>query len=303
VGTAGGGLRPYRRAVGSRRTALALALAIATGLVLCACPASRAVEPGIEHAMTPASLGLRAEDVAFPAMDSTTVLGWWLQGAKDAPVVVIASRGTGTMADQLPAAQQFLARGFSVLTFDYRGFGPGSSAEAVDSLRYIIFDSQWVDDLLGALRYARARGGSHVFAWGQDLGSAVALAAAARAIDACDAVAVEGLFRTSQDALNANGMSVMQEVVVRHRRLVRRGDEPFSAGARLGVPLLAVLAGKDDVTPPAITKSIIARVRTTKEAWQLPAAGHLGAEKTPGYFDHVAQWFKRWTAFPPAGRP
>ena len=299
MGTTGGGLKGDWRAGGPR--GIALALALATGIVLGADPAARAVEPGIKHAMTPASLGLRAEDVTFPALDSTTVLGWWLQGAKDAPVVVIAPRGTGTMADQLPAAQQFLARGFSVLTFDYRGFGPGSGAEAADSLRYIIFDSQWVDDLLGALRYARARGGRHVFAWGQDLGSAVAFAAAARGSEACDAVAVEGLFRTSQEVLNANGTSVMQELVVRHRRLVRRQDEPFSAGARLTVPLLVVLAGKDDVTPPAITKLVVARVRTSKEIWELPAAGHLDAEKTPGYFDHVAQWLMRWTAYPPAG--
>jgi alpha-beta hydrolase superfamily lysophospholipase len=290
-----------RRVVRTRHAALALA--ITAGFSLCACPVTRAVEPRIEHAMTPASLGLEAQDVSFPAADSATVSGWWLQGAKDAPVVVIASRGTGTMADQLPAAQQFLARGFSVLTFDYRGFGPGSSAEAVDSLRYIIFESQWVDDMLGALRYARARGGHHVFAWGQDLGSAVAFAAAARAHDACDALAVEGLFCTSQDALNANGTAVMQDVVVRHRRLVRGQDEPFSAGGRLRVPPLVVLAGKDDVTPPAITKTIIARVRTRTETWEIPAAGHLGAEKTPGYFDHVAQWFKRWTAFPPGGKP
>jgi alpha-beta hydrolase superfamily lysophospholipase len=290
-----------RRVVRSRH--IALALAIAAGFALCACPVTRAVEPGTEHAMTPASLGLEAEDVTFPAADSTTVSGWWLQGAKDAPVVVIASRGTGTMGDLLPAAQQFLARGFSVLTFDYRGFGPGSSAEAVDSLRYIVFDSQWVDDLLGALRYACARGGSHVFAWGQDLGSAVVLAAAARTREACDALAVEGLFRTSQDALNANGTAVMQEVVVRHRRLVLGQDEPFSAGARLRVPLLVVLAGKDDVTPPAITRTILARMRVPTETWEIPAAGHLGAEKTPGYFDRMARWFKRWTAFPPGGKP
>jgi alpha-beta hydrolase superfamily lysophospholipase len=289
-----------RGVVRSRRAALALA--IAAGLALGACPAAWAVEPGIEHAVTPASLGLEAEDVSFPARDSTTVSGWWLQGAKAAPVVVIASRGTGTMGDMLPAAQQFLARGFSVLTFDYRGFGPGSSAEAVDSLRYIIFDSRWVDDLMGALRYARARGGSHVFAWGQDLGSAVVIAAVGRRKGVCDAVAVEGLFRTSQEALNANGTAVIREVVVRHRRLVQTRDEPISAGTRMGTPLLVVLAGKDEVTPPAATKTIFEQSRAPMETWEIPGAAHLGAEKTPGYFDRVAGWFKRWTAFPPGGR-
>jgi pimeloyl-ACP methyl ester carboxylesterase len=90
---------------------------------------------------------------------------------------------------------------------------------------------------------------------------------------------------------------------VRHRRLVRGQDEPFSAGARLRVPLLVVLAGKDDVTPPAITKTIMARMRVPTETWDIPGAAHLGAEKTPGYFDRMAQWFTRWTAFPPGGKP
>jgi len=286
-----------------RARGVALALVIAIGVVLCVCTVARAVEPGIRHAMTPASLGLEAEEVGFPAADSTTVSGWWLQGAEAAPVVVIASRGTGTMGDMLPAAQQFLARGFSVLTFDYRGFGPGSSAEAVDSLRYIIFNSQWVDDMLGALRYARTRGGSRVFAWGQDLGSAVVLAAAARSREACDAVAVEGLFRSSPEALNANGTAVIQEVVRRHSRLVGAQDEPISAGVRRRVPLLVVLAGKDDVTPPAITKTIVEQSFARTQTWEIPEAGHLGAEKTPGYFDRMAQWFKRGTVSPLAGKP
>jgi alpha-beta hydrolase superfamily lysophospholipase len=292
------------RALGAVRSRHAtLALAIAAGLVLWVCPATHAVEPGLRHAMTPAGLGLEAEEVALPTADSMTVSGWWLQGAKAAPVVVIAARGAGTMGDMLPAAQQFLARGFSVLTFDYRGFGPASNPEVVDSLRYVVFDSQWVEDMLGALRYARARGGNRVFAWGQDLGSAVTLAAAARTREACDAIAVEGLFRTSQDVLNANGTAVMQDVVVRHRWLVQGQDEPFSAAARLRVPLLVVLAGRDEVTPLAITKTVTARSRARVETWVIPGAAHLGAEQTPGYFDHMAQWFKRWVPVPPGAKP
>jgi alpha-beta hydrolase superfamily lysophospholipase len=283
----------------SRRAALVLA--VTAGPFLCACPAAVAVEPGSRHSMTTASLGLQAEEVSFPAADSALVSGWWLQAGDGAPVVVIAPRGTGTMADLLPAAQQFLARGFAVLTFDYRGFGPGATPEQADSLRYIVYDSHWVGDLVGALAYARGRGKSHVFAWGQDLGSAVVLAAAAHDRQSCDAIAIEGLFRSSQDVLLANGTSVLQEVVIQHRRLVEGADEPFSAAARLKTPLLVVLAGKDDVTPPAVTKTILARARARVETWALPDAGHAGAEKTPGYFDRVAAWFKRWAAFPPGG--
>ena len=217
-------------------------------------------------------------------------------------MVVVAARGSGTMADMLPAAQQFLAHGFTVLTFEYRGFGPSASSAAVDSLRYILLNSQWVGDMLGALRYARARGGAHVFAWGQDLGSAVALAAANRERASCDAVAVEGLFRTTQEALLANGTSVLHDVEIRHRRLVEGRDEPFSAASRLRCPLFVVMAGKDEVTPPAATRTVVRRVPGRVEVWELPAAGHADAEATPGYFDRLAKWFRQWTAYPPGAR-
>ena len=284
--------RAGRCRVGGWRPAAALLLALAV-------PPAHAVEPGLEHSATPASLGLAAEGVAFPAADSARVAGWWFPGPAKAPVVVVAARGSGTMADMLPAVREFLARGFAVLTFDYRGFGPASSAAAVDSLRYILLNSQWVDDMLGALYYARARGGGHVFAWGQDLGSAVALAAAARERDDCDAVAVEGLFGTTQEALRANGTSVLRDVQVRHRRLVSGRDEPFSAASRLRCPLHVVLAGRDEVTPPAETRKVVGRVRGRADVWELPEAAHRGAETTPGYFDRLAKWFKGWTVFPP----
>lgn len=273
---------------------------LALALVATATPA-RAVEPGLRHSMTPAGLGLTAEEVAFPAADSATVAGWWLPGPAKSPVVVVAARGSGTMADMLPAAQQFLAHGFTVLTFEYRGFGPSASSAAVDSLRYVLLNSQWVGDMLGALRYARARGGAHVFAWGQDLGSAVALAAANRERASCDAVAVEGLFRTSQEALLANGTSVLHDVEIRHRRLVEGRDEPFSAASRLRCPLFVVVAGRDEVTPPAATRTVVGRVPGRVEVWELPAAGHADAEATPGYFDRLAKWFRQWTVYPPGG--
>jgi uncharacterized protein len=285
----------------SRWRCAALALAIVAGLALGAGPPARAVEPGLRHAMTPEQLGLQAEDITFTTADSATISGWWFPGVKGAPVIVVASRGTGTMGDLLPCVQQLMARRYHVLTFDYRGFGPGASPETVDDLRYVVFDSRWVEDLVGALRYARTRAGGRVFAWGQDLGSAVALAAAARTRGTCDAVAVEGLFRSAEEVLNANGTSAMQDVVVRHRMQVEGRDEPFSAAARLRVPLFVVLAEKDDVTPPAVTREICARVRTGVAYYAIPGAKHLGAEKTPGYFDRLTQWFKLYGAVPPAG--
>ena len=275
-----------------------LAAALAAAFALAAAPAG-AVQPSTKHARLPESLGLAYESIRFAAAgDSLPIAGWWFAGPEGGPVMVLAPRGRGTMADLLPAVREFQARGFAVLSFDYRDFGP-QGAGAQDSLRFVVFASRWVDDMAGALRYARTRaGGARVFAWGQDLGSATAVAAAARDRRLCDALAVEGLFRTSQELLRFNGSSVVPGLPELHQQLVDGADEPLSACARLQVPLFVVLAGKDEVTPPAITQEVARRNPIRMDLWKIPDAGHDGAEKTPGYFDNLARWFKRWVALP-----
>lgn len=273
-----------------RRLALSLALvALAAG----AAAQARAVTPGRSHAVTPASLGLGPEEVTFETPDSLSLAGWWFDSPDTAGVVVLAPRGHGTMADLLPAVREFQRRGFAVMTFDYRDFGP-HAGEPEEDLRHVVFASRWVEDLIGALRFARGRaGGAPVFAWGQDLGSPVALAAASRQRGTADAIAIEGVFRTPQEHIRALGTAVIGDVVGQHRRLVRGMDEPLSAAARLQTPAWVLIAGRDEVTPPAGTQEVFRRTLTRIERFPMAEAGHEGAEQLPGYFDAVAGWFKR----------
>lgn len=256
----------------------------------CAGPAF-AVAPGAKHAQDPKRTGLPFESVAFRSTrDSVELDGWWFESRPGAPVFVLCPRGRGTMADLLPSVREFSQRGYAVLTFDYRDFGPGSAGET-DSLRTIIFASRWVNDAEGALQFARRKsGGRLVFAWGQDLGSAVAVAAASRNKGNADGVACEGLFRTAQELIRWNGTSNDPETQRRHRVLVEGNDEPISSVPMLAVPLWVVYAGKDDVTPPTVTREVTARTLSAIERWNLPNAGHDGLELVPGYFDRLASW-------------
>ena len=267
--------------------------------ILVATPAF-AVTPGREHALDPARTGLPFETVAFPsAVDSVKLAGWWFDGPAKSPVIVCCPRGRGTMADLLPSVRELGRRGFTVMTFDYRDFGPGGPGEA-DTLAHLVFASRWVNDALGAMRFAKARGGGRVvFAWGQDLGGPVALAAGARDWTAVDAMAVEGLFRTSLEQVEYNGTAQIPGVQRQHRIAVEARDEPVSSVPVLRVPLFVVLAGKDAVTPPEVTKRLTMRSVSIIDQWTIPAAAHDGAELTPGYFDRLAGWFKRIAALLP----
>ena len=129
-----------------KRTAAAI-----LALLLALAPLSaHAVVPGTRYAEMPDRYGLQFEPVEIPTPDKATVFGWWFAGRGKSPVLVLAPGATGTMASLLPVAREFHDRGFSVLTFDYRDFGPNGVGPQ-DSLHYVVRSSRWITDMQGAL--------------------------------------------------------------------------------------------------------------------------------------------------------
>jgi len=280
---------------------------VATGAALLAClgvaPAA-AVEPADKYAAMPASTGLVWSSVSFKSTrDGADLTGWWFEGKPDAPVLVLFDRAKGNMGDLLPAASEFVSRGFNVMTFDYRDFGPAGPGP-VDSLLQLVFASRWVNDGEGALRFARGKVGTRpVFAWGQDLGGAVAVAAGARDRKNADAISCEGLFRTLAELLRSNGLAQIPGVADRNRFLVETSDEPLTAVDGLMVPLHVTIAMKDDVWPPAVTQDVVRNSLSRIDRWNVPDGKHLGLEKTPGYYDHMAAWYTRIAGMLKAATP
>ena len=272
-----------------KRTAASLALVL--GLFLAG--DALAVQPSTKYAADPASLGLVYESVSFPSVrDSVPISAWWFPAATPGPVLVLFPRGRGNMADLLPSVAEFARRGLAVLTFDPRDFGPAGAGDA-DTLHDVIFASRWVDDSEAAVHYARTRSaGQAVFAWGQDLGAALAVSVAGRERGTLDGLAIEGVFRTTQDQLGWLGLSQDPSLVRRHLILVDQRDEPFSAAGRAYAPMFVVVAGKDEVTPPETTDQVTSANRVSPTVWSLPTATHDGLERTPGYYDRVTQWIR-----------
>jgi hypothetical protein len=289
--------------VRARSTSAVVLLALAAGSLFGAAPAL-AVEPADKYAAMPATTGLEWSSVSFKSTrDEADLNGWWFEGKPDAPVLVLFDRAKGNMGDLLPAVNQFVGRGFTVLTFDYRDFGPAGPGP-VDSLLQLAFASRWVNDAEGALRFARSKAGARpVFAWGQDLGGAVAVAAGGRDRKNADAIACEGLFRTLAELLRASGLAQIPGVSDRHRFLVETTDEPVTAVGSLMVPLHVTIAMKDDVWPASVTQDVARRSLSRIDRWNVPEGGHLGLEKTPGYYDRIGGWFTRIAGMIKAAAP
>ena len=281
-----------------------LVLATLATLASFGAPSAVAVTPSDKYAALPATTGLPWSAVSFKSTrDALELNGWWFDGRPGAPVLVLFDRGSGNMADLLPVATEFVARGFSVMTFDYRDFGPAGPG-AVDTLVQLAFASRWVNDAEGALRFARSKAGKRpVFAWAQDIGGAVAVAAASRDRKNADAVACEGMFRTLPELLRARGLSQIPGLPERHRHLVETSDEPTTDVGTLLVPLHVTLAGKDEDWPLPVTQDVTRRTLCRVDRWLLPDAKYEGIEKLPGYYDRLAAWFTRIATMIKAAEP
>ncbi len=277
-----------------RRVAIAVAL-VTAGLgaaIAMRTPADAAKAPPV-----PAPPAAPAP-IRFLTADSVSLGGRWYAAPDHAPVLVLAPRRRGPDAEIDTAAAQFQKRGFHVLVFELRDPAPESRER--DSLRYAVLVSHWVDDLVAAFHAARARTDSttHVYGWGQRLGGALVVAAAAREPGLCDAIAAEDFFPNVDWAMRQNGTAVIPDAVKLQYRVLRGADEPFSAAARLNLPVFAVLDGPDAGTPGDLAGQALRRNRGRTDRWIRPGVASPAPIPRGGEYDTLATWFRRWDSFP-----
>jgi len=133
---------------------------------------------------TPEGLGLAAEPVEFRARGGVKLRGWLLRGTKRG-TVVFCPGNSGNVSSHLEYLRLGLRAGYSVLGFDYRGFGR-SDGEA--DLRTI------VQDVEAACQFIAVHTGEPYALFGLSIGAGAALAAAGRAGAAAVGVVGEGVF-------------------------------------------------------------------------------------------------------------
>ena len=124
---------------------------------------------------TPAQFGLQSEDVWLSATDGSKLHAWFLPAQVKAKGTVLHLHGNAAnVSNHLPLVAWLPARGFNVLTLDYRGFGRSQGTPSLDGV---------VDDAAAALAYLRTRPGvdaNRLIVVGQSLGGATALRLLAR---------------------------------------------------------------------------------------------------------------------------
>lgn len=177
------------------RVSSMLARPVALGLILCAALAlsgcnSLFFQPNRIGYYQPKQFGLRSQDVFFKSKDGTQLTGWFLPAVGTPRGTIVYFHGNGAnISNHLVLVRWLPPAGYSVLLWDYRGYGVSGGEPSREGL---------IEDGVAAINYARSRkdvNPKRLVVFGQSLGGAVAISALARAgTQGVGALVVEGGF-------------------------------------------------------------------------------------------------------------
>jgi len=191
---------------------------------------------------SPDDLGLPYRDVTLRTEDGLSLHGWFLPGEAGTPALLFCHGNAGNITGRLESLAVFRRMGFSVLIFDYRGYGRSEGSPS---------EGGTYADATAAWRYLTEKAGfdpDRVVVFGRSLGGAVAVELAARVNPM--ALIVESSF-TSAPAL---GQAVYPWLPVRFLARIR-----YDSRRRIGrvtCPVLVVHSPQDEVIPYAFGRRL-----------------------------------------------
>lgn len=256
----------------------------------------------------PDDFGLKFEDVYFLTRDGLTLHGWFLPAVGTPRATVLHFHGNAANVSAHVSLVAWLpARGFSVLMFDYRGYG---RSEGRVTRAGTVIDGQ------AALDYLLTRpdvGRLSIVAYGQSLGGAVATVVAAEREEIRGAV-LEATFSSYRRIAEAHlsrmpGIGLFSAVVA--AATISSGWDPIDCIARIAPrPVLVIAGGSDSICFPELGRELFDAARAPKQFWLAEDAEHLaillnhGAElqrRVSEFTDAVAQ--QAFHQFPGRGDP
>jgi dipeptidyl aminopeptidase/acylaminoacyl peptidase len=257
---------------------------------------------------TPFETGVAWEDVTFPGGDGAPLGGWLLPRDAPAPSILACGGYRGRRSDLLGIGSHLWRAGFTVLLFDYAGYGdvPGP----------VTLGHRELADARAALRFLRQRHpGAPLGVIGYSMGAAVAIMLAAREPDV-RAVVADSPFASQRDIVRyqmarelglrptaagepiARALLWLIDHTLRRRYGFRFADvEPLRDVGRLAArPLLLVHGEADHMIPVEHARRVDAAARAggvALESWYVPSAGHCEAYflDREGYCRRVRRFF------------
>jgi uncharacterized protein len=266
------------------------AIAIAVLVYLVACAAiwkfqSRVIfYPLPKLADSPAAYGVSFEDVSIPA-PSFALHGWWMPAPPEAPVMLYLHGNGGNIGAYASQAARLRNLGYSVLIFDYRGYGLSSGPFPCEERVYEDAELAW-SWLTGTMKIPPGQ----ICIFGHSLGGAIAIEMATRHPDAA-ALIVESSF-TSAIAMG-NHLQVFR--IFPLRALLHHHFDSIVKVPTLRMPVLFMHGTRDLTVPCRMSRELYAAAAEPKQLVIFRGAMHMNCgESAPDlYRDSVTRFIDR----------
>lgn len=212
-----------------------------------------------ELATTPRAAGLDFEDVALHTADGVKLHGWWVPARNARGTVLLMHGNAGNISHRLGYLTMFSRLGYSVLLFDYRGYGKsGGSPEEEGTYRDA--EAAWQH-----LTEARKLNPQEIVILGESLGGGVATWLAFKYPPR--ALVLASTFTSVPDL----GAQVYPWLPV--RLLARIVYDNLARIREVKVPVLIAHSRGDDIIPFTHGQALFAAAHEPKQFLEL-AGGH-----------------------------
>ena len=216
----------------------------------------------------PGEIGMAYEEHRIPLDSDTSLRLWYLPTNFDRGTVVYSMGTAGPMACYLFSADLLTSNGWSVVMYEYEGYGGSDGHASLNTL---------TPDLQAAVEWARERTGrDRVTLMGMSLGSIPSVAVAVEHPDM-----VNGVILDSPVALQAQIERFAFVVAGQTQLLIDRLEPDLLSDAIIGdmtAPLLIFSHELDPVATPESVDVLFERAAGPKLIVRFPAVGHASSQ-------------------------
>jgi uncharacterized protein len=216
--------------------------------------------PHMEVEMTPADFGCKGEQVTI---GPNKLDGYWLPGTGAQTLIYHHGNG-GNVGDNAEHACRLNKFGFTVLVFDYRGYG--NSKGDFPSEQAVYEDSEAAWSFATQQKQVPAR---DIILYGHSLGAAVAIEMATRHPNASGLIEESG-FSSVYDMAKRDKVFRFFPVSL----LVNQRLDSIHKVTRIKMPVLIIHGARDKVVPAEMADALYAAANEPKKKLIVATAGH-----------------------------
>lgn len=241
--------------------------------------------------LTPEKLNLSAyEEIWIPVENKGKIErlhGWFLPSSYSPWGTVLYLHGKGgNISTNIRQAHYFQKLSFSVLLFDYRGYGRSEGDFPSEKQVYRDAETAW-----NYLREQRNIPPDRIFIYGHSLGGAIAIELATRHPEAAGLI-VQNSFTSLVDMSNrlAHFRLFPINFLLKHR------FDSIEKVANLQVPVLYIHGAEDDYVPPQMSQTLYERSPQPKSLFLVPGANHNNGNlfyDNPHYSKNILQFVRQ----------